>query len=122
MTTTPFTRPTILAAVAFLDTSLSQASFNHMVLRLGLENDIPSDTTINVSKKADRLGRVVLQRPDDALDPLEGQMTLAEAVVRDIAIRADDQGRKFVILNVRGKDKWCRIEECWNWAGQPPVS
>ena len=83
MSTTPFTRPTIIAAVAFLDASLSQAAFNHMVLRLGLENDIPSDTAISVSKKADRLGRIVVQRSDETLDTMEGRMSLAEAVVRE---------------------------------------
>ena len=92
MSTTPFTRPTIIAAVAFLDTSLSQASFNHMVLRLGLENDIPSDATISVSKKADRLGRIVVQRPDDPVDTLEGRMSLAEAVVRE-AVKPTRTGR-----------------------------
>jgi hypothetical protein len=35
MSTVPFTRPTIIAAVAFMDWNLSQASFNHLVLRLG---------------------------------------------------------------------------------------
>ncbi|MCS3765557.1 MULTISPECIES: hypothetical protein [Bradyrhizobium] len=83
MGSVPFTRPTLIAAVAFLDTSLSQAAFNHMVLRLGLDEEIPSDTSISVSKKADRLGRILVQRRDDLLDTLEGRMSLAEAVVRE---------------------------------------
>jgi hypothetical protein len=65
MPAVPFTRPTIIAAVALIDRSLSQASFNHLVLRLGLENEITSDTAISVSKKADKLGRIVVQRPAD---------------------------------------------------------
>jgi hypothetical protein len=40
MSDVPFTRPTILAAVAFLNARLTQAGFNHIVLRLGLENEI----------------------------------------------------------------------------------
>jgi hypothetical protein len=55
MSVVPFTRPTIIAAVAFIDRNLSQATFNHLVLRLGLENEITSSTAISVSKKADML-------------------------------------------------------------------
>src|SRR5580658_5012275 len=78
-----FTRPTIVAAVALLSDRLTQAAFNHMVLRIGLENEIPSDTTLSVAKKADRLGRTVLQRPDETVDTLDGSVALAEAVVRE---------------------------------------
>jgi hypothetical protein len=77
-----FTRPTIAAAVALLS-RFTQAAFNHMVLRIGLENDIPSDTTLSVAKKADRLGRIVLQRPDETVETLDGSVALAEAVVRE---------------------------------------
>jgi len=83
MTAVPFTRATIIAAVALIDRSLSQASFNHLVLRLGLENEITSDTAISVSKKADKLGRIVVQRPADAVVTLEGTLSLAEAVIRE---------------------------------------
>lgn len=83
MSDVPFTRPTVLAAIAFLDKSLSQASFNHMVLRLGLEDEIASDTTLSVSKKADLLGRIVMRRPADPVETLEGKLSLAEAVVRE---------------------------------------
>ena len=51
MTAVPFTRPTIIAAVAFL-AKIYQAPFNHMVLRLGLEDEIASDAAISVAKKA----------------------------------------------------------------------
>jgi hypothetical protein len=80
MPVVPFTRPTVIAAVALIDRSLSQASFNHMVLRLGLENEIISDTSISVSKKADLLGRIVVQRPADPIATLEGPLSLTEAV------------------------------------------
>jgi hypothetical protein len=83
MIAVPFTRPTIIAAVALIDRSLSQASFNHLVLRLGLENDITSNTNISVSKKADVLGRIVVQHPARQVDTLEGSLSLAEAVVRE---------------------------------------
>ena len=65
MSVVPFTCPTIVAAASFLNERLGQASFNHMVLRLGLENEIPSDTGMSVAKKADVLCRIVVQRPGD---------------------------------------------------------
>ena len=55
MSAAPFTRPTILAAIAFL-ARLTQAAFNHLVLRLGLESEIPSDTSLRVCP--DTLGRI----------------------------------------------------------------
>lgn len=69
MTAVPFTRPTVISAVAFL-TKMYQAPFNHMVLRLGLENEITSDTAISVAKKAGLLGRIVVQRPADPVETL----------------------------------------------------
>lgn len=82
MTAVPFTRPTIIAAVVFL-TKMNQAPFNHMVLRLGLENEVTSYIAISVAKKADLLGRVIVQRPADPVDTLDGSLSLAEAVVRE---------------------------------------
>ena len=55
-----FTRPTIAAAVGLIDARMSQAKFDHLVLRLGLEQSIPSDTTMSVSKKAALVGRLVM--------------------------------------------------------------
>jgi hypothetical protein len=83
MTAVPFTRPTLIAAVAFIDKNLNQAAFNHLVLRLVLDGEITSDTAISVSKKADILGRIVVQRPADQVDTLEGSMSLAEAAIRE---------------------------------------
>lgn len=77
-----FTRPTLLAAVELLEQQ-SQARFNQMVLRLGLENDIPSDTALSVRKKCDLLGRIVVQRPTEIVATVDGEATLAEAVVRE---------------------------------------
>jgi hypothetical protein len=64
MRTTPFTRPTIIAAVEFLGERHSQARFNQMALRLGLENEIPSRTDLSVSKK----GRFTRPRGGAALN------------------------------------------------------
>jgi len=44
-----------LPVLNFLGDRHSQARFNQMVLRLGLENDIPSRTDLSVSKKSDLL-------------------------------------------------------------------
>jgi hypothetical protein len=78
-----FTRPTITAAVALLDKSLSQARFDHLVLRLGLERSIPADTTVSVPKKAAQLGRLVLSNGSDIVQTLDGTVTLTEAAVRE---------------------------------------
>jgi len=78
----PFTRPTILAAVELFDFQ-SQASFDQAVLRLGLENDIPSDTSLSVKKKCGLLGRIAVQRATEVLSTLDGTTTLVEAVVRE---------------------------------------
>ncbi|NMG41177.1 hypothetical protein GRZ55_18195 [Chelativorans sp. ZYF759] len=87
MRSAPFTRPTLLAAIELLELH-SQAKFNQMVLRLGLEDEIPSTTSLSVAKKCDLLGRIVLQRMDNVLDTLDGSMTLGEAVIRQAALLA----------------------------------
>ncbi|MBB5048542.1 hypothetical protein HNR60_003309 [Rhodopseudomonas rhenobacensis] len=104
MSAVPFTRPTIIAAVAFLDANLKHhAPFNHMVLRLGLENEITSDTGISVSKKADTLGRIVVQRPGDQVDTLEGSMSLAEAFIREaVQLMRPEPGQESEIAFARG--------------------
>lgn len=62
----PFTRPTLIAAVELLE-GHSQARFNQMVLRLGLEEEIGSGTAVSVAKKCDVLGRIAVQRSDQVL-------------------------------------------------------
>ena len=62
MSATPFTRPTILAAVTFLNARLAQADFNHLALHLGLENEIPSDTTLSVAKKSTAIWAIKASR------------------------------------------------------------
>lgn len=83
MSTVPFTRQTLVSAVEFIATRSVQANFNDVVLRLTLENEIPYDTGVSVAKKANLLGRLVVQRPADPVDTVEGTMTLAEATVRE---------------------------------------
>ncbi len=78
----PFSRPTLIAAVELLE-GHSQARFNQMVLRLGLEDEIGSGTAVSIAKKCDILGRIIVQRADQVLDTLGGSMTLGECVVRE---------------------------------------
>jgi hypothetical protein len=80
MRAAPFTRPTLVAAVKLLGQH-SQATFNQVVLALGLEDEIPSSTSLSVAKKVDLLGRTVVQRAEEVLETLEGTMTLGEAVI-----------------------------------------
>jgi hypothetical protein len=87
MRSVPFTRPTLIAAVELLEQH-SQARFNQVVLRLGLEDDISSNTSISVAKKCDLLGRITVQRAETVLDTLDGRMTLGEAIVRQAALLA----------------------------------
>lgn len=90
-----FTRPTVTAAVAMLDKRLSQAQFDHLVLRVGLEEHIPSDASMSVSKKAAQLGRLVLTNGARTVQALEGTVTLAEATVREavaLTMHSDNPG------------------------------
>jgi len=56
-----------------------------VVLRLGLEEQITSSTSLSVAKKCDLLGRIVVQRAEAVLDTLDGTMSLGEAVIRQAA-------------------------------------
>jgi hypothetical protein len=84
MRSTPFTRPTLVAAVELLEQH-SQARFNQMVFRLGLEDEVPSSTGISVANKCALLGRIVVQRAENVFETLDGSMTLGEAVIRQAA-------------------------------------
>ncbi|MBN9983072.1 hypothetical protein [Rhizobium laguerreae] len=78
----PFTQPTIIAASELLE-QLTQDRFNQLVLRIGLEDDFTSSTTVSVAKKSDMLGRITVQRSASPVITLESDMTLGEAVVRE---------------------------------------
>lgn len=41
MKTRQFTRPTIIAAIEFLGEMLTQAKFDQLVVRLGLDDELP---------------------------------------------------------------------------------
>lgn len=84
MRSVPFTRPTLIAAIELLEQH-SHARFNQMVLRLGLEDEISSSTSLSIANKCALLGRIVMQRAEAVLDTLEGSMTLGEAVIRQAA-------------------------------------
>ena len=59
----PFTRPTIVAANEFLAQAVrTHTEINKLVLRLGLEAEIPDDNSLGIEKKCDRLGRIVRMR------------------------------------------------------------
>ena len=82
MRATPFTRPTVLAAAAMLDRHV-QASFDALVLRLGLEDDVPDGPGLSTAKKCNIVARIVLQRPGVVVQTVDGNVTLAEALVRE---------------------------------------
>jgi hypothetical protein len=79
----PFTRPAIVAAVEFLGEMLTQAKFDQLVVRLGLDDEIPHGQVKSVAAKSASLARVVSQRATQIVNTLDGPMTLAEAAVRE---------------------------------------
>lgn len=79
MRDSPFTRPTLLSAVELLERH-TQASFDQMVLRLGLERE---DISGSVKAKCSCVGRLVLERSTHEIMTIEGTVTLGEAVVRE---------------------------------------
>lgn len=89
MRSEPFTRPTLVAAVELLGQH-NQGHFNQVMLRLGLEREVPVDTAISVPKKCAILGALVVQRAATVIPTLDGAMTLGEAVIRQAAELAQD--------------------------------
>jgi hypothetical protein len=90
-----FTRPTVTAAIALIDARMSQAKFDHLVLRLGLEQQIPADTSMSVSKKAALMGRLVMTHGAQLVQTIDGTTSLAEAAVREavaLTMRSDSPG------------------------------
>ena len=87
-----FSRVTLVAAAELLEIH-SQATFNQMMVRLELEQEIPMNTAMSVGKKCAELARIVVSQPDTPLDTPEGRMTLGEATVREaMAIAPLDGG------------------------------
>jgi hypothetical protein len=85
----PFTRPTILAAIELLKHRESQAGFEQMVLRVGLESAVQPDTK---PKMAAAFGRAVMQHVGTTVDTLAGTVTLGEAVVREAVAQTSSFG------------------------------
>lgn len=79
----PFTRPTIVAAVEFLAEMLSQAKFDQLIVRLGLDDEIPQGPVKSVTAKSAALARIINQRATQIVSTLDGPVTLAEAAVRE---------------------------------------
>jgi hypothetical protein len=79
----PFTRPTIVAAIEFLGEMLTQAKFDQLVVRLGLDDEIPQGPSKSVTAKSALLARIVNQRATQIVCTLDGSVTLAEAAVRE---------------------------------------
>ncbi len=79
----PFTRPTIIASIEFLAEVLSQARFDQLLVRLELDDDIALGLAKSVTAKSALMARMVSQRATRPTSTVAGQMTLAEAVVRE---------------------------------------
>lgn len=83
MKTLPFTRPTIVAGIEFLGENLTQAKFDQLVVRLGLDDEIPHGSERSKTSKSVLLARIVNQRSTQVVCTLDGPVTLAEAAVRE---------------------------------------
>ncbi len=78
-----FTRPTISAAFSLISVAQTQAGFEQMVLRLGQEAGLSLNFEISVGRKSVMLHRLLLTKPDEVIQTVDGQITLVEAVVRE---------------------------------------
>lgn len=90
----PFTRPTVVAAVEFLADALSQARFDQLVVRLGLDDEIPQGQVMSVTAKSAILARIINRHATQNVDTLDGPVTLAEATVREavrVAVSQDSR-------------------------------
>lgn len=80
--THPFTRPTIVAAAEFIGSAANQAKFDQITVRLGLDMEIQLGPARSVAAKSAQLASVVTHRSGQVVQTIDGEMTLAEAVVR----------------------------------------
>jgi len=62
---------------------LSQAKFDQLVVRLGLDDEIPLGPEKSVTAKSALLARIVNQSATQVISTLDGPVTLAEAAVRE---------------------------------------
>jgi len=116
----PFTRPTVIAANEFLSYALgTHTQVNKIVLRLGLEDEVPAGNAIGIEKKVDVLGRLVLARSDEVIDTSEGRMTLVEAFVRQAVEHASERSQEWqqdALLRGLARDGYVVI---WSNSRQP---
>ena len=57
----PFTRSTVIDANELVAAEVrTHTQINKIVLRLGLESEVPDDNSLGMEKKLDRLGRLAL--------------------------------------------------------------
>ncbi|MDI4664434.1 hypothetical protein K9U40_08860 [Xanthobacter autotrophicus] len=120
MRTQPFTRPTIVAANEFLAESIrTHTQINKIVLRLGLETEIPDDTSLGIEKKCDRLGRTILDRVSVPVETLDGRFSLAEAFVREavsLAEQSSSSARQRNLLRGLARDGYVVVWGGWREA------
>lgn len=77
-----FSRATIVAATELL-ARLSHGDFNIVALKFGLENTIPSASSMNLTTKAANIARFVLEDPAQVIATPLGAMTRGELFVRE---------------------------------------
>ncbi|MCU1223924.1 MAG: hypothetical protein JWQ42_2017 [Edaphobacter sp.] len=82
MRTTPFSRPTIVAAAEALE-SCTQGAFDQIILRLTLELIVPLGPQLSVAKKCSSVARAVLAQPASTIQTLDGPQTLSESLIRE---------------------------------------
>lgn len=103
MKSQPFTRPTIIAAIEFLGAASSQAKFDQIIVRLGLNNEVQLASPKSVTAKSALLAQAVTQRATYVVDTVNGRMTLAEATVRTaVEVSVPEHGQPEQAAFLRG--------------------
>ena len=110
-----------MAANEFMAEAIrTHTQVNKIVLRLGLEVEIPADTTLGIEKKCDRLGRIILDRQAETIETLDGQVSLAEAFVREAVGFAEENSssaRQLDLLRGLARDGYVVV---WGEWREPP--
>lgn len=83
MKSKPFTRPTVVAAIEFLGRKLTQAMFDQLIVRMGLDEQLPLGPSKSVSAKCALLAHIVNRHATEVINTLNGSMTMTEAAVRE---------------------------------------
>ena len=104
----PFTRPTIIAACELLE-GQTQTSFDVMLLRLALEQDVGLNSGASRRAKCGMVAAITLQRPVSCIDTIDGPMTLCEAVVREtvrFAVFNSERGEQLSFVRGLARDSY----------------